>query len=387
MRYLSLVLLTLMLSVSAQAQIKLSSEASISLLTCSPGGELYSLFGHSAIRVHDPLRGIDSVFNYGTFDFDTPNFYLKFAKGDLNYMLTYGNYARFLRSYQYEKRSVWEQQINFNEEEKQNFFNALVTNTREENRYYRYDFLFDNCATRIRDIIEANVDGELVYDQEKVEDYTYREMLHLYEVNYPWIGDGLDIILGMKTDDDANAYNQMFLPDYLMLHLGHAKVVNGESKALLGEPKTILSFNNQDNSTGIKPALVFWLLFILSALVAYRELKRKQAFVFLNRLFLLLTGVVGCLIFFLWFLSRHSVTGENFNMLWAIPFNVFIALGASWFYKAKVFKVYLIFLIACAAIPVLFFWMIPQHLPAMIYPLCLLLITRYATWYYTLTAR
>ncbi|TRX61160.1 DUF4105 domain-containing protein [Carboxylicivirga sp. M1479] len=384
MRYWSVFLLLVVMSFNLMAQTRLSNEASISLLTCAAGDELYSVFGHSAIRVHDPKANLDVVFNYGTFDFDTPNFYLKFANGDLNYMLAYGPYNRFLRAYNYEKRSVWEQKLNLTDDEKQKLFDAIVTNAKPENKFYRYDFLFDNCATRIRDIIVANVDGEVEYNTSEHEEKTFRDMLHYYDARVPWIRDGLDIILGMKTDYDASQYDQMFLPDYLMKHLSEAKKVN-TGTALLGPKQTILSFDKEDKAGTLTPGLLMWLLFFLSMGLVFVEVKRKAPFVVINRIVLLFSGVVGALIFFLWFLSRHSVTGENFNMLWAMPFNLFAAFLASWFYKSKVFKLYLLFLMVCVSIPLIFGWLIPQHLPYAIYPLCLLFISRYASWYFLLT--
>lgn len=387
MRYLVIVLLLIGFGYTSTAQQQLSDKATISLLTCSPGDQLYSLFGHSAIRVNDPEAGFDLAFNYGTFDFDTPNFYLKFAKGDLNYWLTYYSFERFKRAYFYYGQSVVENVLNLSVDEKQKLFDALMLNAQEENRYYRYDFLFDNCATRIRDIIEANVEGQLVYNTKDVETYSYREMLHIYDDAYPWISNGLDIILGMKTDDDANQFNQMFLPDYLKRHLAGAMLVDGESKPLLGPDIEVFTMDPFPESKGVGPGQFFWFLFILSVFIAYVEVKRNKPLVLLNRLFLLLTGVVGGLIFFLWFLSRHSVTGENFNMLWAIPFNLFLAFFASWFYRSKAFKIYLSYITVCAAVPLMFFWLIPQYLPAIVYPLCLLLISRYVTWLYLLTRR
>ncbi|WP_430811798.1 MULTISPECIES: DUF4105 domain-containing protein [unclassified Carboxylicivirga] len=381
MRYILLIVLTFLLSLSLKAQARLSDQAHISLITCSPGEELYALFGHSAIRVNDPVAGFDWVFNYGTFDFDTPNFYLKFANGNLNYMLSRGDYARFVTIYNYEKRSVYEQPLILSSQEKQDLFEALMINLQGENRFYRYDFLFDNCATRIRDIITANLDVAPVYDDAAFDEYTFREMLHQYDGDKPWIADGLDLILGMKTDYPANQHDQMFLPDYLMKHLGGA-VRADSGLPLLGETHTVLSFDKPLEGVFFTPALFFWLLFIGSIILAYYELRCQRPLVWLNRFFLLLSGLVGCLIFFLWFLSRHSVTGENFNMLWAMPFNVFVAFLANWFYRSKIFGVYLIFLLVCASLPILFFWAIPQYLPAMVYPLCLLLLSRYATWFY-----
>jgi len=383
MRYLTGLILLFMLSMNAIAEKQLSNQAEISLLTCSPGDELYALFGHSAIRVNDPLAGFDLVFNYGTFDFDTPNFYLKFGNGNLNYWLNYYSYSRFLKQYSYYKQNVTEHQLNFSLVEKQRLFDALLFNAQEENKYYRYDFFFDNCATRIRDIIIDNVDGEVIYVNEVTEDVTFRELLHEYQTHVPWISDGLDIILGMKTDDMANRNDQMYLPEYMEKHFSKANVItNGKTKPLMLQGKTVLSFDKRHGNGGITPAQLFWVIFILMLVVVYYEVKKRKTLVIINRVLLLATGVVGVLIFFLWFLSRHSVTGDNFNMLWAMPFNLFLAFFPSWFYKSKPFKVYLFFMTLCVATLILFGGLLPQFLPAMIVPLALLLFVRYASWLY-----
>ncbi len=225
----------------------------------------------------------------------------------------------------------------------------------------------------------------MLYNTKEVEAYTYREMLHLYDGKYPWISNGLDIILGMKTDDDASQLYQMFLPDYLQQHLAGAVIVGEESKPLLSAPRTVLDIQPAEKSKGVGPAQVFWFLFILSLFMAYVEVKRNKSLVLVNRALLLISGIVGGLIFFLWFLSRHSVTGENFNILWAMPFNLFVAFFSSWFFSSKVFKIYLLFLIIGAASLVVFGWAIPQYLPVVVYPLCLLLISRYASWLFLLT--
>ncbi len=387
MRYIIILALLLAMTINALAIPPLSDQSKISLLTCSPGNELYSLYGHSAIRVADPVLGIDIVFNYGTFDFDTPNFYLKFAKGELNYLLVYNKYSRFLREYEYYKRSVYEEELNITTAERQKLFDALMENAKPENRAYRYDFLFDNCATKIRDVFEANIDGKITYNTNEEEAYTYRDLIHQYAVNKPWISDGLDIILGQKMDDDASLYDQMYIPDYLQKHLKGAMISNGESNPLLGKTKTILKFEPIESKKGIHPVLVFGILALLSIVLAYFEIKRKKPMVIFNRLILTLNGLVGCLIFFLWFLSRHSVTGENYNMLWAIPINVFIAFFAGWFYKSKAFSYYVLFLSICALIPLLFGWALPQYIPPMVYPICILLLSRYLPWYYILTRR
>ncbi len=383
MRYLTGIVFLLVFSLHSIANTQLSEEAELSLLTCSPGDELYSLFGHSAIRVNDPIVGLDVVFGYGTFDFDTPNFYLKFGNGNLNYWIDTKSYAGFIRQYNYYKQNVTEHRLNLSQNEKQRLMDALVINLQEENRYYRYDFFFDNCATRIRDIIIKNIDGEVVYSG-SVEEMTFRDMLHQYSIYVPWISDGLDILLGLKTDDKADWKNQMFLPDYLLKHFSNAKVINnGVSKPLLDSGKVIISFDINKGASFITPAQLFWVLFIISLLLLYYEIKkRKKPVVFINRILLLISGGVGALIFFLWFLSRHSVTGDNFNMLWAIPFNLFLAFFPAWFFKSLPFKIYLVFIALCALITAVAGYFLPQYLPPVILPLSLLLTVRYISWLY-----
>ena len=389
MRKLLGLFLLFTLSFKALAGPQLSNQAKISLLTCSPGDQLYTLYGHSAIRVNDPVVGFDLVFNYGTFDFDTPNFYLKFGKGDLNYWLNYYSFKRFVASYSYYQQSVTEQEINLTTREKQRLLDALLENAEEANKYYRYDFFFDNCATRIRDIILDNVDGDVVYTNQADNGLTFRALLHQYQSHVPWISDGLDIILGLKTDDLADRSNQMFLPDYMKSHFANAQINNrGESRPLLLETQTVISFDKQTDDEQISPSRVVWFLLIVSLFIGFVEIKkRKKPMVFINRILLTLTGSVGCLIFFLWFLSRHSVTGDNFNMLWAMPFNLFLAFLPAWFFKSKAFKVYLAFSIISVALAVIFFWSIPQYLPPVVLPLSLLILSRFIIWWYLLVKK
>ena len=167
----------------------LSERASISLLTGSPGTELYSTFGHSAIRVHDPSTGMDIVFNYGTFDFNTPNFYLKFAQGKLNYKLSIETFEQFRAGFIYENRSVVEQKFNLTQTQKNLLFALLEQNYLPENRFYKYDFFFDNCATRIRDLMITafGEDFQYQYPEEwKNSGLTFRNLIDMYLTNHHW---------------------------------------------------------------------------------------------------------------------------------------------------------------------------------------------------------
>lgn len=380
MRVFSLIVVLLALINSTDAATRLLSEkAEVSLLTCSPGSELYSVFGHSAIRVNDPDSQLDWVFNYGTFDFNTPNFYLKFSSGKLNYILSVNHFSRFVQSYFREERSINEQVLNLNASEKQNLFNALVENAKPENKYYRYDFFFDNCATRIRDMIINQLDGQIQYHDTAIVEQSFRDYIHKYVNHSPWISDGLDLLLGVKTDDIASVSEQMFLPDYMMLYFGKA-IINqeGTEKELVKEMRQVLKFdNNNIKNKGITPDFLFWGLFFIGLILFYFEVKhRKKPLVIVTRLLLLVSGCTGILFFYLWFFSLHSVTGQNFNLLWAMPTSIILAFisvkgPSKWFFRGL-----LLVTLALLIVNVLIMFFIPQYIPTFILPFSLLLIIR-----------
>lgn len=380
---MSRVLITIALlltSFSSFSAIQLSDSAKISLLTCAPGQELYSLYGHSALRVKDDTQAMDLVFNYGTFDFNTPNFYLKFANGNLKYLLAVGRFNSFLQSYFNDGRSVWEQELNLKQHEKQQLFDALANNAKTENRYYRYDFFFDNCATRIRDIVYDNMDGEISYVDTTETIRSFRSYIHEYEKNMPWVKEGLDIILGLGTDHKAYVNEQMFLPDYMMLYFGKA-IINKEgeeSRSLVKEMRPLLRFELDDTKPSLMtPTLVFGLILLLGALLTTYELKfKKKPIMVFNRLLFLTTGIVGFLIVFLWFFTRHGVTGNNFNILWANPLYILMAFVPIKYMKKGWIKIIMISLLLSLVSLLLLWFVLPQNLPSMVAPLTLLLIIR-----------
>ena len=143
--------------VHAQPEIELTEESIVTLVTCGPGEELYEAFGHTAIRVHDSNIGLDVVYNYGTFDFDQPNFYWNFVQGRSLYMLAANRYSNFIRAYQYYNRSVREQYLNMTLPQKQALLDKLLWNAKVENRNYLYDYFFDNCSTRPRDVLNLSL--------------------------------------------------------------------------------------------------------------------------------------------------------------------------------------------------------------------------------------
>ncbi len=332
-KYLLILLLNIFLiniySSHGQNIAKLSPQAKISLLTCSPGTQIYALFGHSSVRVKDPLSGTDLVFNYGIFDYDTPNFTMKFVQGKLLYRLGVERFPRFHYVYTHENRQVLEQVFNFNPEEKQKVFDYLWNNAQPENANYKYDFFFDNCANRIADVLKDALGEDLTYIKPEKEYFSYRNQLDYYlDGNYhksPWADFGMDLILGMPADQIADFKGEMFLPDHLAENFTHGKLRN--SVPLVSQSKIIIPRERPDSITNwnITPLLLFW---ILCGITALFFLRKNNTFtkIFDFILFLLL-GLSGVLFIFMWVATDHEVCHQNLNMLWMNPFHILLAIN------------------------------------------------------------
>src|SRR5215469_9021212 len=198
------------------AQTDSSCRVTISLLTCTPGEELYSSFGHSALRIIDSAENTDNIYNYGTFDFDDPAFYSKFTRGKLLYFVSVDSFQNFLEEYKYEKRGITEQTLNLSCSEKEKLVAALKENAKEENKYYQYDFIYDNCTTRLRDIVFKNANAQVVTkDVRPFNKITFRNFIHKYlDSSYQyWSELGIDILLGQPLDKNISNDQAMFLPD------------------------------------------------------------------------------------------------------------------------------------------------------------------------------
>ena len=202
-----------------KAQQDPSCNIQISLLTCSPGEELYSTFGHSALRVIDSSTNTDIIYNYGTFDFDDPAFYSKFTRGKLMYFVSVQKFESFFEEYQYYQRGITEQILDLSCSEKEKLVSALRENAKEENKYYKYDFIVDNCTTRLRDIVFKNADAPVITsDIRPNEKITFRKLIHKYlDSSYQyWSKLGIDMLLGRPVDKKLTNNEAMFLPDYLL---------------------------------------------------------------------------------------------------------------------------------------------------------------------------
>jgi hypothetical protein len=316
---------------------QLSDSAQISLLTCGAGNQLYSIFGHSAIRICDKKNNIDAVFNYGTFDFSTPNFYLKFSRGTLMYMLSANNFHDFLQNYKYENRSVYEQKLNITHTEKEKLFSLLIENYEPQNRNYRYDFFKDNCSTRIRDVFQKAIGEKLQFSgQNTTGNKTFRELISPYLEKMRWSKFGIDILLGMPADACATSADYMFLPDELLKNVDTA-TVNGIKFA---SPVEVLYQAHEISiSKPLSPGRVFFVLMaiiILLSLLEFRYLLKNRKFnlKILDRTFFAGMAILSLIILLMWIFSLHYPVRNNLNILWLNPLYlyVFLKLEKSNFY-------------------------------------------------------
>lgn len=282
----------------------------IFLLTCSPGDEIYSAYGHSALRIVDQRRDYDLVFNYGTFDFGTPYFIPKFLCGTLDYMLSVSSYQRFVNSYERERRNVVESELILSTQEKDDLERFLMRNMRPENRFYRYDFFFDNCATRIRDIVFRVSKNDVSAFQMANEDVTFRDCLHLYVGPDRWYGQGIDLILGTRADREISDYEKAMLPDFLEDLLRRGDLLKGRQKVVSCRRET-------NDETPISPNVFSWGLVVVIFASSIFEWKKKKWFKVMDYLLFSACSVLSLLFWFLWLISEIKITSYNLNVLWA----------------------------------------------------------------------
>lgn len=298
-----------------------SENTQISILTCAPGNELYSLFGHTAIRLQNQTPHMDIVFNYGTFDFHTKHFYLKYAQGLLPYQLSVTTYETFLRSYILDNRSVWSQTLQLDSIQKQRLVDLLTENCKPENRTYLYNFLYDNCSTRVRDIIEKCTDEKIKWhlaDTHK----SFWNLLDEYLSRMPWVKWGIHTILAQPGTRTATPYQYMFLPDYLLQGLDSA-TLNGHT--LSAPAKTLFQAETIPLSDPwyFSPLFIFSLatVILIYLLDHFHSPGLFKAIIF--TLFLI-SGLIGLLLLFLGGFTKHPMTAPNYNLIWANPVNLVI---------------------------------------------------------------
>ncbi|MFT2009721.1 DUF4105 domain-containing protein [Pontibacter sp. 13R65] len=386
---LLLVLLLLLVQLQAQAQfdgIQLSPQARISLITCSSGEELYSTFGHSAVRVNDPSTGMDVIFNYGTFDFNEPNFYLKFAQGKLNYKLSAAYFQDFVYAYTADNRGVYEQVLNLNLEQRQQYWDFLTNNYLPENRFYLYDFFFDNCATRIRDGIEATFPNQITFNIDHLDkNMSFRNLTDLYLGPQPWGDFGIDLGLGSRIDRTATPYEYMFLPDYLAEGLANATIQqDGKAVPLAGKMQPVYQNTPVEEQFSLFTPMVFWwLLFATAVALTVINFRKKNWSKTFDVMLYLLYGLLGLALLLLWVATDHQGTADNYNLLWAVPTHLIILVYLLRNRFPKWVVAYLAITAVIAAVLVIGWAWWPQQFHASFLPLTLTIGLRsaYMVWF------
>jgi hypothetical protein len=357
----------------------------ISLLTCDPGDELYSAFGHSAIRVFDKSSGQDFVFNYGTFDFNVPFFYVKFTQRTLDYMLSMTTYDRFLVEYNHNQRGVREQVLDLSEEQTNNMVEFLKVNYLPANRFYRYDFFYDNCATRIRDAMEEVLGNQLDWNEDLLaEQKTFRNLIDEYVIRLAWADFGIDLALGSVIDVKAKEREKQFLPDYMEAAFGRAMIVgDGPTRPLVKENNLIMEFPERSSKLDVvNPYVIWWLFAILMMVITYIGFKRKRLFKGFDIAFFSILGLLGVLIVLLWFFTFHSQTKYNWNILWAFPGHLVLAFALLKNNTKTWVKNYLFFAMIMANITLVFWIFGWQSFHPSIIPLLLVILLRTNFLYY-----
>lgn len=361
-------------------QFQLSDKATVSVITCGPFDELYSTFGHSAFRIKDPVNRIDWVYNYGTFDFDAPNFYLKFAKGDLTYLLSKEKFNRFIYVYNYQKRWVKAQVLDLNNEETQAVFNFLEENAKPENRGYKYDFFYNNCATKIEDVIKQVLQDKVEFSNTHISTKkSHRDLITDYTKNQKWGKFGIDLALGSVIDDKATKNDYKFLPDYIYLAFKHATILrNGQKIALVKKEQQLLNYKNASDSKTLSPYIVFFVISFILCWITFKDSKKNKRSKWLDFSIYFITGIVGVVILLLWFATNHTATYKNFNFLWAFAPNLIVAFYLLKKELPKWLKWYNAMLLILIATTFILWILKIQVFNNAIIPLLILLIYRYS---------
>ena len=316
-------LVLLLLTLSSNAQLQLTEASEISVLSIGPGYLLNDSFGHSAIRVKDPLYNFDVVYDYGRYDFEAEGFYLNFAQGKLNYMIGRTEFEDFLSFYEYQNRRVQEQQLNLSTKQKTAFYYFLTENIKPENQSYPYDFFYNNCATKITDAIESILEDQITYlPPSTFEQDTFRNLIRSDLNQNSWGSLGIDVALGSKIDQLASVKEHLFLPKNLYLLLENAQIGSTDLKIvkkskILTSSSFVKTFDGFGSPLAILSLIAFAILF-----VTFRDHKNNKRSKWLDVSLFAFTGLIGLALLLLWFATDHTATSDNYNLLWAFATNL-----------------------------------------------------------------
>ncbi|MBB69186.1 MAG: hypothetical protein CMC77_03825 [Flavobacteriaceae bacterium] len=362
----------------ANAQLQLSKESEVSILTIGPGFVLNDAFGHSAIRIKDPLQNIDLIFDYGRYDFQAKGFYLNFAKGKLDYEIGWTYSEDFISNYKLQQRRVTAQIINLTLKEKQNLFEGLQTNIQPQNKSYSYDFFYNNCATKIKDVLVDTSNKNISFlTPESFEQLSFRELIRSHVPQNSWGGLGIDAALGSVIDRLASVEEHLFLPKYLDEILKHSKFDPEATKLVLRSEVLNQTQKSKPSTFWWSPLVILGLVSITIIGMTYYDWTSKSRNKFLDALLFFTTGSIGILILFLWFATDHTATAYNYNFLWAFGFNLLMLPTVLKPKPKKRFVGYLKFLILLLTLMLLHSLTGVQAFNYTIIPLWIALLIRY----------
>ena len=346
--------LLLFIKVSHAQQNRLSEQAEISVLTVGPGTTLNDAFGHSAFRIKDPSIRLDVTYGYGEYDFDAPNFYLKFAQGKLNYLISKIDFQIFYYAYsQRFNRTIKEQVLNLSQTERQKLYEYLINNYKPENRPYLYEFFYDNCATKIKDVINIASNNTITFHNPKdFEDATFRTLIHNNLNKNSWGSLGIDLALGSVIDKKATPEDHMFLPENIYSFFENATIIN-TNEPVVKESRVLYSKkpSHQASQFLTSPLFILGIIGLLIICITYNDYKNKKRTKWLDVTLFIVTGLLGIMILLLWFATDHKGTHQNYNLLWAFALNIlFIGQllrkkASEWFIKYIKFLIILLCLL------------------------------------------
>ena len=357
-----------------------SSDIYISLLTCSPGREPYTLFGHTAIHMRNKkLKGFDFVFNYGLFDYSAKNFVYRFVKGETDYELGAEPTDFFMSRYVDEGHTVWEQELNLTPKEKEQLFGLIVWNSRPENKMYRYNFLYDNCTTRARDAFQRAMGEVRVAYPPNDDQLTFREIIHHYTSVSPWVELGIDMVLGSEVDRPLDYKDKMFVPSRYHNLVKDATIEYPDAtakpfvlKEMVYDPTCELK---DTPGFPLSPMLTMWIVFALTLVISLIDMRQRKVSLWLDVLLVTVQGIAGLLVAFLFFLSEHPAVGTNWLIVLFNPL-VFVLLALMFRRKSRVYSVLEYVNLAGLVFTLLLFVLPLQQIPLALLPVVLSLLLR-----------
>jgi hypothetical protein len=353
---------------STIVKAQLSEESKVYLITCAVGDEIYEQFGHSAIRIEDPINGIDNCYNWGMFEYgvDDFTFSMNFIKGTVTYYMAVEPFKMFLGPYKYFHREVIQQELNLTLEVKNQLWALLAENAKPENMYYKYDFFFDNCATRIDDFLEQLLGDKLIIkDIPELTSQTYRNDVDKGFANFPWAGFGVDLVLGYKVDAELGVDGVMYSPILMsqIYDVSQISTPSGVQNLVISKDVVVAGIiRDESHDVIFTPLVASIVILVITILLSFFKL--NVIFKVWSSLLFVVIGVVGCVMLVMWFGAEHQGTKGNFNVIWANPL-LFVLAVMIWIKKInnKIGKTYLVIAFILFGM-ILFFMMLPQEFPA-----------------------